>query len=127
MQHSTRVYKERDRSSNTMRMPSPRSLQNQNATACTSASTLTRGFQTATDTPVIREEGAPDVPPPGRVGAVGIGNGPAILSKFMVSSFKMSVLDKARLISRVTRQNGSSYRSYGLGVILAGEGSACKQ
>lgn len=62
-------------------------------------STLTRGFQTATDTPVIREEGAPAVPPPppGREGAVGMGNGPAILSKFMVSSFKMSVLDKARL------------------------------
>lgn len=67
--------------------------------------TLTRGFQTATDTPVILEEGAPVVPPPGRVGAVGIGNGPAILSKFIVSSFKMSVFDKARLFSRVTKQH----------------------
>lgn len=43
------------------------------------------------------------MPPPGRVGAVGMGNGPAILSKFMVSSFKMSVFDKARLYSRVTK------------------------
>ena len=56
---------------------------------------------------MIRDEGAPDVPPPGRVGAVGIGNGPAILSKFMVSSFKMSVLDKARLYWRVTTHYNS--------------------
>lgn len=61
-------------------------------------SVLTRGFHTATETPVMREEGTPVVPPPGRVGAVGIGNGPAILSKFMVSSFRMSVFDNARLL-----------------------------
>lgn len=70
-------------------------LHTQSITASTSI--LTRGFQTATETPVMREEGTPVVPPPGRAGAVGIGNGPAILSKFMVSSFKMSVFDKARL------------------------------
>lgn len=58
---------------------------------------LTRGFQTATETPVIREEGTLAASPPGRAVTVGIGNGPAILSKFMVSSFKMSVFDKARL------------------------------
>lgn len=46
----------------------------------------------------MREEGTPDVPPPGRVGAVGMGNGPAILSKFIVSSFRMSVFDNARLL-----------------------------
>ena len=45
----------------------------------------------------MREEGAPVEPPPDREGADGIGKGPAILSKFMVSSFKMSVFDKARL------------------------------
>lgn len=60
----------------------------------------TRGFQIATETPVIREEGTPVLPPPGLAGAVGIGNGPAILSKFMVSSFKMSMFDKARLFTR---------------------------
>lgn len=49
---------------------------------------------------MIREDGTPAAPPPGRVVAVGIGNGPAILSKFIVSSFKMSVLDKARLESQ---------------------------
>lgn len=65
-------------------------------------SILTRGFQTATETPVIREEGTPVAPPPGRAGAVGIGNGPAILSKFMVSSFKMSMFDKARLSPGMT-------------------------
>lgn len=60
---------------------------------------LTRGFHTATETPVIREEGTLAAPPPWRAVpvTVGIGNGPAILSKFMVSSFKMSVFDKARL------------------------------
>lgn len=45
----------------------------------------------------MREEGTPAVPTPGRDGAVGMGNGPAILSKFMVSSFKISVFDNARL------------------------------
>lgn len=62
--------------------------------------TLTRGFHTATETPLIRDDGTPDVPPLGRVGAVGIGKGPAILSKFIVSSFKMSVFDNARLRDR---------------------------
>lgn len=47
------------------------------------------------------------VPPPGRTGAVGIGNGPAILSKFMVSSFKISIFDKARLShGMVVEQHG---------------------
>ena len=65
----------------------------------TSSSTLTSGFQTATETPVMREDGIPLVPPPGREAAAGIGNGPAILSKFVVSSLRMSVFDNARLFS----------------------------
>lgn len=55
----------------------------------------------------MREEGAaPDeLAPPGREGAAGIGKGPAILSKFMVSSFKMSVFDKARLSNQAARHD----------------------
>lgn len=52
----------------------------------------------------MRDKRAPDVLPPERTGAVGIGNGPAILSKFIVSSFRMSVFDSARLNEELRSQ-----------------------
>lgn len=56
------------------------------------------GFHTATDTPLIRAD--PVSPPTAAIGVLGldgIWKGPDIRSKLMLSSFRISVLDSARL------------------------------
>lgn len=63
---------------------------------------LAKGFHTAVETAFIREvAGVPIVLPPDLPVTIGMGNGPAILSKFIVPSFKMSVLDSARLRTKI--------------------------